>query len=429
MRPGSRRCRWCWLCCALFWVCSVDICWAASQDPATVPGDPDEGGLAELVTDHYVEQAFVRYTDSMKAARELFKEIRALLAEPGEQTHAATKRAWIRAHRVYSHTEPFRFGNPNVDAWEGKVNAWPLDEGLIDYVAPSYVYHEGNPHALANIIGLRKEPITDDLIAEFSSGLDPKAAPVTNITDIETNVTTGYHAIEFLLWGQDLNEEPTSCGQRRYTDFLPGEEGTHPPTARRRDYLSAAGRLLMRDLRLMLADWQPDGRLYSQRFKELPVKERLDRMILGLGSMSFAELASERLRVALLAGGQEEEQSCFSDTTHLAILENARSIQSLYLGRHKCLDGKVVSGPSLSNLVARCDTELDNEMKTRLASSVALAESLAKAAEQEPFDQMILADNHAGNQRILELIAALRNQTETLEKIRARIPDLIKSAE
>ena len=40
-----------------------------------------------------------------------------------------------------------------VDDWEGKVNAWPLDEGLIDYTAASYGgASDENPFYTANII-------------------------------------------------------------------------------------------------------------------------------------------------------------------------------------------------------------------------------------------------------------------------------------
>jgi putative iron-regulated protein len=36
---------------------------------------------------------------------------------------------------------------------------------------------------------------------------------------VEANVATGYHAIEFLLWGQDLNGHGVGAGNRPWTDY------------------------------------------------------------------------------------------------------------------------------------------------------------------------------------------------------------------
>ena len=228
-------------------------------------------------------QACTRYQDTIDSCHQLLEKVNLFLADPSLQSHQDVKSAWIKAHVIYSHCEVFRFGNPNVDAWEGKVNAWPMDEGLIDYVSEGYVFHEGNPYARRNIISRGSMPITDDLIAEYQSGADPKAAPMTSITDIESNVTTGFHAIEFLLWGQDLNRNAADSGQRPFTDFVIGDSGTGGNQRRRRDYLSAATRLLIRDLKLMTVDWDPKSGLYTREFNKLPVKQRLDRMVLGLG--------------------------------------------------------------------------------------------------------------------------------------------------
>lgn len=393
--------------------------------PAPPPA-PQEDVRAEVratdVTSHYVTLAHARYTDSMDAARDLLVAAKGLIDAPGEDTLAAAKAAWIEAHSIYSHAEVFRFGNPNVDAWEGAVNGWPMDEGLIDYVAAGYAHHEGNPFARFDIIANGGAPITDELIAEFSSGADPKAAPKSDMTDIESNVTTGFHAVEFLLWGQDLGTAPDQCGARPFTDFVEGDACTGGACARRCDYLSAATRLLVADLRKMVTDWDPRHRLYARTFLELDVEEQLDRAIVGLGSLSYAEVASERLQVALLTGDQEEEQSCFSDTSMIAIEHNLRGVEQTYLGRHVMRDGSVVEGASLGDLVRAVDPALDARLREELAASVEFARALAEG--DEPLDTLILPDNAAGNARIRELMALLAAQTESLETVRALVPEL-----
>ncbi len=378
----------------------------------------DTTSLAEKVATHYVLQAHTRFQDTIVACQELLNSVNAFLADPSEQTHMAAKQAWIKAHENYSHCEVFRFGNPNVDAWEGKVNAWPMDEGLIDYVADGYIFHEGNPFARKNIVAKGVLPITDELIAEFQSGADPKAAPLSSITDIESNVTTGFHAVEFLLWGQDLNRNPTESGQRPFTDFVVGERGTGGSQKRRRDYLSAATRLIISDLRLMTIDWDPGKGIYTSVFNRLPVEQRLDRILLGLGSLGFAEVATERMRVAMITNDQEEEQSCFSDTTHRSNYHNILAIRSLYVGNQRARPvTDSASSVSLSALVRKYDPALDKEILLRMDKSIAQAKRILDIGEQgQHFDQLILPENEEGRDMIRELIQRLKLQTESLEK-------------
>lgn len=383
---------------------------------------------AAAVAEHYVALAHARYTDSLAAAQELNRAVQAFLREPTAEGQAVAKSAWLRAHSVYSQSEVLRFGNPNVDAWEGKVNAWPMDEGLIDYVADGYVFHEGNPFANYNIIATGSLQIDEELISAMAEGTDPKAAYELRMSEVESNVTTGYHAIEFLLWGQDLNRRASDDhgGQRPYTDFLLGDEGTGGHNKRRRDYMQAAIGLLQHDLRFAVRDWEPGGKLYSKKFADLPVAERLDRMLIGMGSLSFAELASERIRVALLTGDQEEEQSCFSDTTHHAILHNVLGIESLYLGRHANIDGTVVEGPSMSQLVFELDPQLDTRVRSAFKNTRNVAQAIAAAGDEgRPFDTIIADyDDVEGRLRLERLIECLRLQAEALDSLRVRVPEL-----
>ena len=67
---------------------------------------------------------------------------------------------------------------------------------------------------------------------------------------VESNVATGYHAIEFLLWGQDLNGHGDGAGNRPASDFATGAACTGGNCDRRGAYLRAATELLVSHL-----DW------------------------------------------------------------------------------------------------------------------------------------------------------------------------------
>ena len=137
------------------------VLFAASTVFTSLPARAETTPAAVLK--HYAELAQAKYSDSLSTAQALDKAIDALIAKPSEATLKAAKAAWIAARVPYQQSEVYRFGNPIVDEWEGKVNAWPLDEGLIDYVDTSYGT-ESDENALytANVIANPKLKINGE---------------------------------------------------------------------------------------------------------------------------------------------------------------------------------------------------------------------------------------------------------------------------
>ncbi|HPY40059.1 MAG TPA: imelysin family protein, partial [Thiolinea sp.] len=267
-----------------------------------------------------------------------------------------------------------------------------------------YEYAEGNTFATANLIA-GTEAITADLLKAYQE----KGGS-------EANIAAGYHAIEFLLWGQDFNTDPKAAGLRSYTDFVQGTACTHKHCDRRAQYLKVTTDLLVNDLKQMQQEWAPDQANYRKSFLALQDTEALRRILFGMGSLSLGELAGERMNVALLAHSQEDEPSCFSDNTHHDILNNIQGINNVFHGSYQRMDGKIIKGASLAELLATKDKALSNELATKLSLTKTAAEEIVKAAENgEPFDQQIAAENKAGNARVQATISALRNQTATIE--------------
>ncbi len=229
---------------------------ACSDEPAATTAPSYDEARARLVINHYADLALAAYSDALSEARELRGQLDALLAQPNEQTLAAARQAWRDARVPYMQTEVFRFGNAVVDEWEGQVNAWPLDEGLIDYVDDNYQAVMGNPGARANIIASQSLKIGEQQLdlSELNADL---LASLNELGGSEVNVATGYHAIEFLLWGQDLNGTDAGAGERPATDFATGDNATGGHNDRRRDYLTVVTDLLISDLEAMVAEWQP----------------------------------------------------------------------------------------------------------------------------------------------------------------------------
>ena len=369
-----------------------------------------DDALYDQVKIHYAELAHTKYSDALQTAHSLQQAINTFINEPNQQTHEDAKAAWKIARVPYGQTEVYRFGNANVDDWEGQVNAWPLDEGLIDYVnTDAYEFEEGNDFGQANIIAGNDE-ITVDLLR----GLHEKGGS-------EANVATGYHAVEFLLWGQDLNADSKDQGLRSHTDYVSGDDCTNGNCERRGEYLKVVTDLLVADLKDIVADWSADSAdNYRAEFIALDNDEAFRRMLFGMGSLSLGELAGERINVALLANSQEDEHSCFSDNTHVDIVENARGIRNVYLGEYTDSMGKTHSGASLSEVIAEIDPDLNNSITDALDNSMAKVNLIDSNAQSGTyFDHQILPEYPEQNDQVRAAIDALKTQTADIEKVAA----------
>jgi putative iron-regulated protein len=278
--------------------------------PAGVAAQP-EGAPAVLAT--YADIAAAGYEDAWLTAGKLQAAIDAFLAAPGPDTHQAAKDAWLAARVPYQQTEAYRFGNAIVDDWEGRVNAWPLDEGLIDYVAAAFgTESDENIYYAANVVAHPKLASGGEEIDAATIDADLLRA-LHEIDAVEANVSTGYHAVEFLLWGQDLNGTGPGAGVRPWTDFA-AADCTGGNCERRRAYLKAATDLLVADLEEMVGNWAPDGAARATLLDGSP-QAGLTSMVVGLGSLSYGELAGERMRhyagsLAFDRGGRLLAVSC-----------------------------------------------------------------------------------------------------------------------
>lgn len=368
------------------------------------------------VAKNYADIAHAAYEDATNGAKALKKAVDALVANPTEENLAKARTAWKAARVPYMQTEAFRFGNPIVDEWEGKVNAWPLDEGLIDYVDEGYAGGESNPYAKANVIANPKITAGGKTIDARKITKELLADKLHEAGKVEANVATGYHAIEFLLWGQDLHGTGPGAGERKATDYAKGKACTNDHCDRRAQYLKVATQMLVDDLAEMTADWAAKGKARVSIAKA-PESEGVARMLTGLGSLSYGELAGERMKLGLMLHDPEEEHDCFSDNTHNSHYYDEVGMVNVYNGSYKRTDGKTVSGASLSQLVAAKSADADAAVKTAMANSMKAMQAIKDTADSGnmAYDQMIAADNDEGNKLVSNGIDGLVAQKKALE--------------
>ena len=354
--------------------------------------------LEQEVMETYADIVYASYQDSLTTATTLKEEVDAFLANPNEDTLQAAKDAWLAAQEPYGQTEAYRFyGGPidDADGPEPLLNAWPLDEAYVDYV-------EGAPEA-----GIINSP-------DSYPTVDKELLISLNEAGAEENISTGYHAVEFLLWGQDLSAE--TAGQRPVSDYTTAEHAE-----RRAAYLFAATDLLVEDLSMLVEAWKPDADNYRAEFLAMNPDEALTNIMTGIGVLAKSELAGERIFTAYDNQNQEDEHSCFSDNTHRDIITNLQGIENVYRGSYTRLDGSVVEGAGLEEVVAAANPELDAQMQTLLETSRAQAQNLPV-----PFDQAIV--DEASRPQVLELVMTLLDTGDKVAEVSSTLGLTINTA-
>ena len=370
----------------------------------------------EAVLNHYADLALAIYSDSLTTAQEIEKTVVSLLASPTEQNLEQAKTAWKNARVPYQQTEVYRFGNSIVDDWEGKVNAWPLDEGLIDYVATSYgAESEDNPLYTANVVANPSFILSGETVDASDISKTFLSDTLHEIDGVEANVATGYHAIEFLLWGQDLNGTGAGAGNRPATDF-DVNNCTNGNCDRRGQYLLTSTRLLIDDLSWMIEQWQENGEARTSLLAD--TNAGITAMLTGMGSLSYGEMAGERIKLGVLLHDPEEEHDCFSDNTHNSHFYDIKGIQNVYLGQYLTVDNAEITGPSLHDLLASKDATAAKALESSIVSSLANAYQLVISAEEKgiAYDQLLAEDNPEGNDKIMKVVDALLVQTQAIEQ-------------
>lgn len=372
---------------------------ALGAGAAYASGDSDMDDLKHHVVESYTEIVLASYQDSLQLAQALNDALIAFVADPTEETLNAARAAWLASNEPYGQTEAYRFyGGPidDEDGPEGLLNAWPLDEAYIDYV-------DGDLDAgIINNIEDYPE-ITKDLLVSL------------NEVGAEENISTGYHAIEFLLWGQDLYED--SAGQRPATDY-----STAPNAERRGQYLLITGELLVENLADMVEQWSYENDdNYVWQFHDGPADVALTNILTGIGVLAKSELAGERMFTAYDNQDQEDEHSCFSDNTHRDIITNFMGVSNVYRGSYTRVDGTVVEGAGLAELFEAVAPNLNAEMLDLL--------NLADQQVNEifvPFDRAIVnPDSRPG---VFDAVFTLQDVGDKLTELATALELVIDTA-
>ena len=350
----------------------------------------------DAVIETYANIGQATFKDALGTAELLRTAIEDMLNNPSEETLNAAREAWQAARSPFEQGELFAYTNPLILQWTGRVNAWPVN---VDYLERISSTSDSSTN----------QNITPARIAQLNrAGGDPEL------------VASGYHAIEYLLWGRDDSgaEEKgveEGAGKRPATDY-DLENCTHQDCALRGEYLYASVNLLIDDLNEMVGYWSVTGEIRRALLADPDLG--LAMMIKGMGSLTYGELAGMRLLNSVQSHDPMLEQDAFSNNSHVAYLLNIRGIVAVYFGEYFSSDRELTTGVALSDLMEQTDPELDEEFRTALGLSLARMRLMIEyARDEEAYDLMIAKDNEEGNSRIYAVIDALVSQMDILKRI------------
>ena len=202
---------------------------ASAATASTVKGIP--AAQAKAAAETYADVVYASYDDSVASATDDAGRHRRVPRQP-ERRDARRGEAGLahRARRLPADRGVPLLRRPDRqpdDGPEGQINAWPMDEAYVDYV-------DREPDAGIINNAAKYPTITTEVLDE------------ANEKGGEKNISTGWHAIEFLLWGQDPNAE--RAGAAPVTDYTTARErrptcartSASPPTCSSTDLERAA---------------------------------------------------------------------------------------------------------------------------------------------------------------------------------------------
>lgn len=492
---------------SLLAACGSDSKSSSTPAPTTTPKGPQFVTVAKdsiaidvanvtKVLENNADIALAAYSDSVATATALKTALATFKATPNEANLAAAKKAWLIAREPYGQTEVYRFRNSPIDdnhttdeaddGPEGSLNAWPLGEALIDYVVlgtasnygdfnSSQIGVEGNSAGVnsANKVTLEFD---DKSTKEFDGKVDvanasTKANANNNNNIIQSTITinsalldnsastpdehdviSGYHAIEFMLWGQDLNaaggittgtdrdsavktygaSDIATGGQRPLTDFTSDANAT-----RRHQFMEVAVDKLIAELTAVRDQWKDEAGTYRKTFTTIAdataAKQKLTEILTGMGTLSEGELGGERMQIAYSGNSQEDEHSCFSDNTHRDVWLNAEGVSNSFYGTYAGYDHDL--DPATPNQTSTGVTAvngygLDDYLRATNATAIAdAAKAFLSATEAgykqidsearagKPFDVLIMPANRNSANPISVTIKALNAQSVQLQNV------------
>jgi putative iron-regulated protein len=282
---------------------------------ACTPKQPDElpkkGTSVNIDASAFAAQVdIVAYTSLSKAslsAQVMDSKLASFMYHPNPMSQEEVKQAWRQSYDDFLYSLVFSY-LPIQDPpdWHTQKIAYndlllqldsgDIEGGYIDYI-PGYPF--------SGIVNDLTLAIDEDSIRSQHG-----------FTDL-TNASLGYHAIEFMFWGQEgkrsahdffpqentapvpMNETDESAHNHEVKDTLDDEGSFHIPQNhnRRRQYTKLLSDLLQKDLHRIQRRWEPSTGYYAQLLQQSNTDNTLQAALIAGQRLISEELLQKRFQL------------------------------------------------------------------------------------------------------------------------------------
>lgn len=263
-------------------------------------------------------EAYTGLSRASQSAQVVDSKLASFLYHPNPMTHGELKQAWRQAYDDFLRAMVFAY-LPIQDPpeWYSKhiayrdlltqLDSWPIQGGYIDYV-PGYPF--------------------SGIVNDLTLVIDEQTLRNQHLFTDNSNASIGYHALEFMLWGDN--------GERSPHDFFPQEntapvllnegehnhenseagldQGTEPAPEvhahteetnqpgmpepqnhnRRRQYVQVISEVLQKDLIRVQRRWEPSTGYYAQLIQQSTPDNTLQAALIAAQRLISEEILNKR---------------------------------------------------------------------------------------------------------------------------------------
>lgn len=370
---------------------------AQRDDESCRYGDKYENQKEALIRNH-AAIAYAVYSDALFQATNLQTAIASFVTDPTDDGLSESRLAWRNAYYAYLQCAALQFSNGPVDDdrdLSRQIGKWPINPSLIDYTTGQFGGLISDSAELPNVT------------------LD--ALQALNGPDVNRPTTIGFHAIEFLLWGEDDDDVALlTAGNRTFLDYN-GADSSIQNTVRRSKYLRVCSEILVSQLGVLTNEWDSLGsKNYRKDFIGLEVNSALKNILTGMGTLAKSEISERALEKPVSASSQDLEVSNYSDNTITDFIAMTNSLDIFYRGTYTPLTSLDIKGKSVEDLIGEANPELADQVDKKLIECLELVNAIPT-----PYDWQAAQESEFGAESIAGAATALA-ELEALFKEVAR---------
>jgi len=288
--------------------------------------NPELSTAAKQIALDYAEQIRVDFSQVSIEIEKLQSAIGEFLAQTNIENLDRARQSWLLAHSAYELTTLHRYFAASILDEQNsiallqlqyQINHWPIVPGYLDYVdgyPDSGIVHDIN--VSLDSIGLRDQHGAFDI----------------------SEVTLGFHVLEFLLWGsRDTQSELRSVDDFIEIDALDAsqiESGyslEQLSNNRRRQLLAIIADILLGDFRELGSLWSDQLERAEQSIDRTSQTELITTLADSMSAMLTEELLLRSLYPMLNGDFVESIQSPYSLSTQNAVSSQLSGLESLLL--------------------------------------------------------------------------------------------------